>query len=88
MALMSSCPGAKIFKNPMPEPIDCSRCGAELEIWTDEVKVRCKRCGATTYKDRIPSCIDWCKYAEGCVGPALYSRLKSGAPPEGRPDAR
>lgn len=76
MALSSSCPGTKIFKNPLPEAIECSGCGEELEIWTDEFKVRCKKCGATTYKQRGPSCIDWCKYAESCVGPDLYRRLK------------
>ncbi|MHB1160308.1 MAG: hypothetical protein ACYC3V_08270 [Chloroflexota bacterium] len=76
MALMSSCPGSGMLKNPIPEPIDCSGCGTELEIWTDEFQVRCKRCGTVTYKKRGPSCIDWCKYAESCVGPDLYRRLK------------
>ena len=36
----------------------------------------CKGCGAITYKDRMPSCVDWCKYAESCVGPDLYRKLK------------
>jgi LSD1 subclass zinc finger protein len=75
MALMSTCPGSKIFKNPMPEPIECSECREELEIWTDELSVRCKKCGAVTYKARMPSCIDWCKHAEECVGPELMKKL-------------
>jgi len=76
MAFMSSCPGSQTFKNPIPEPINCRGCGEELEIWTDEFQVRCKKCGTVTYKQRMPSCIDWCKYAEHCVGPDLYRRLK------------
>ena len=76
MALMSSCPGSKALKNPLPETISCSGCGEELEIWTDEFKVRCRKCGAITYKQRGTSCIDWCKYAESCVGPDVLRRLK------------
>jgi hypothetical protein len=76
MALMSSCPGSKIFKNPTPEDILCSNCREELEIWTDELMVRCHKCGAVTYKSRMPACVDWCKYAEGCVGTELYRKLK------------
>ncbi len=75
MALMSSCPGSKLFKNPMPEPIECSGCKEELEIWSDEVMVRCKKCGAVTYKSRMPSCLEWCKHAEDCVGPEIMKRL-------------
>lgn len=77
MGLMSSCPGSKIFKSPMPEPIECSGCGKELEIWTDELRVVCKDCGRATYKDRMPACIDWCSHAEDCVGPDLLKRLTS-----------
>ncbi len=76
MGLMASCPGSKLLKSPVPESIECSGCGEELEIWTDELKVRCKRCGTTTYKNRMPSCIEWCKHAESCVGPELYRKLK------------
>jgi hypothetical protein len=77
MAMLGSCPGSKIFKSPMPEPIACSGCHEELEIWTDEMKVRCKKCGTVTYKDRMPSCIDWCKHAEDCVGPDILKKLNS-----------
>ncbi len=76
MAIMGSCPGSRLFKNPLPEAIQCSGCGEELEIWTDEMKVRCKGCGTITYRDRMPSCIDWCKDAESCVGPELFKQLK------------
>jgi LSD1 subclass zinc finger protein len=76
MGLMSACPGSKVLKGPTPESITCSGCGEELEIWTDEMKVRCKKCNAITYKARMPSCIDWCKYAESCVGSELYRQLK------------
>ncbi len=77
MGLMSSCPGSKIFKNPVPEPIACSGCNEELEIWSDEIMVRCKKCGSVTFKSRMPSCIDWCKHADACVGPEIMKRLKA-----------
>ena len=76
MAFLSSCPGSQALKNPTPEDIACSSCGAELEIWTDEFQVRCKRCGTINLRKRGPSCIDWCSFAESCIGSDLYRKLK------------
>lgn len=77
MGFMSACPGSQSLKHPTPEEIVCRGCGAELEIWTDEIHVRCKRCDTVTTRRLGPSCIDWCNCAESCIGPVLYRRLKA-----------
>ena len=76
MSFDKFCPGSSHLRNPMPESVDCPHCGSDVEIWTDELKARCPNCGNTVYRERLPSCIDWCRYAEECVGPEIYRRLK------------
>ncbi|MCL5256217.1 MAG: phosphohydrolase [Chloroflexi bacterium] len=71
-----SCPGSRIFKEPMPEYVACSRCGTEVEIWTDEMKATCPKCKTPVFRDRAPSCIDWCAYAKECVGEETLLRLR------------
>ncbi len=72
-----SCPGSKIIKEPMPEYVGCSKCGAEVEIWTDEIKAVCPKCKTPVFRDRAPSCIDWCAYAKECVGEETLLRLRA-----------
>lgn len=64
----------------------CSNCGAEEEIWSDELKVRCPGCRAWIYKEEVPSCIHWCKAARECLGEERWKRLMGNdtdAPGEG-----
>ena len=75
MALNRSCPGSLSLKEPKPEYQVCSRCGYEVEIWTDEFKRRCPQCGGLIVKGRQNSCIDWCQYAKLCVGDETYARI-------------
>ena len=75
MAFNRNCPGSGSFKNPLPESIQCISCGNEIEIWSDEMKVRCRKCGTINYKDRNLTCVEWCKFAKECLGPELYSKL-------------
>ena len=60
------------------QEIKCPECGYKLEIFSDEVKVRCPNCKSLVCRERIPSCIDWCRYAEKCIGEA---KLKHGFNP-------
>ena len=39
------CPGLERALTIIPELFPCPCCGAEIEIWTDERKARCGRCG-------------------------------------------
>jgi hypothetical protein len=47
-----------------------------VEIWSDEMKAKCPNCGALASRDIPPSCIDWCKWGEECVGTEAYERLR------------
>ena len=78
MVFDRSCPGAQTIRQPRPEFIDCTNCGSEVEIWTDELKATCSKCGEKLFRAQQASCIDWCPHAKECVGPEVYARLKAG----------
>jgi len=68
------CPGAKYLRQPKPELFDCPSCGEEVEIWSDEIRGVCSRCGRTVFREGTMSCLGWCKFAQECVGEATYKR--------------
>ena len=76
MSLFRGCPGAVNIREVTPEEITCPQCGEEVEIWSDELTARCTHCGARVSREQGPSCIDWCAFAEECIGTEKYSRLK------------
>jgi hypothetical protein len=76
VSLFRGCPGAVTFREVRPEDITCPECGAEVEIWSDELTARCSQCGARASRELGPSCIDWCSYAEQCIGTEKFQRLK------------
>ena len=53
--------------------VKCPECGAVVEIFTDEQKVRC-RCGHLILREAVPSCIMWCAAAERCLGQVIDLR--------------
>jgi hypothetical protein len=73
--VVNKCPGQddRFIK---AEKIICPGCGYEMEIFSDEMKVRCPKCKILACKDRLPSCIDWCKHAKDCVGEEKWKQLK------------
>ena len=58
------------------KPIICTACGYIAEIFSDEAKVRCPKCGAYITAERLPSCVDWCQHAKECVGEERWKKLK------------
>jgi predicted RNA-binding Zn-ribbon protein involved in translation (DUF1610 family) len=68
------CPGAKILRQPQPQMFDCPSCGEEVEIWTDEIRGVCSNCGRAVFRDGYMSCLEWCKFAQDCVGEEAYDR--------------
>ena len=68
------CPGQDSRKIKA-ESIKCPGCGYKAEIFSDEVKVKCPKCKALICRQRLPSCIDWCKYAKECVGQERWQRV-------------
>lgn len=67
-----SCPGAKNLKQPQPQNTKCPFCDYELEIWSDEIKVKCPHCQKTVIRKQVPTCLDWCRYAKECAGDRIY----------------
>jgi ribosomal protein S27AE len=65
------------LRTPTLEIRKCPQCGEDVEVFSNDLKVVCSRCGFVIYND-IQSCIQWCKYAEECVGTEMYKRLKEG----------
>lgn len=75
----NECPGSKDIKNPSPEELSCGKCGASVEIWTDESETKCKSCGNTVTRIIGPTCLDWCAFAKECVGEDKYRKIKAGS---------
>lgn len=69
------CPGQDM-RNLRVELHKCPNCGAEVEIFSDEVKVKCHQCGQMAYADQLPSCIEWCAAARECLAEARWTQLK------------
>ena len=66
--MLDKCPGQD-KRNLKIEKIKCASCGYEAEIFSDEVKVRCPGCKNDICRQRLPSCVDWCKHARECMRP-------------------
>jgi hypothetical protein len=74
--MINKCPGQD-SRNVKAQTIVCSDCGYNIEIFSDEVKVSCPKCKALVCRQRLPSCVDWCKHALDCIGEEKYKQLKS-----------
>ena len=57
----------------------CPKCGAEVEMFSDELRVKCHACGEYVCKDQTPSCVSWCAKAQECVGDERLRELKGDA---------
>lgn len=64
--MIFKCPGQD-DRNLKAETLICAGCGYKLEIFSDEIKVYCPKCRNLVYRQRLPSCLDWCKAARECV---------------------
>jgi len=71
------CPGQEM-RNLRVELYKCPNCGAEVEVFSSEVKVKCYQCGEPVYREKLPSCIEWCASARLCLGEERWRRLKDG----------
>lgn len=75
--MINKCPGQD-RRNVKVETCLCQFCGYEVEIFSDEIQRICPACKKQVCKERLPSCIDWCKYAKDCIGEEKYKLLKGG----------
>jgi len=75
--MIFKCPGQD-KRNITAEIILCPNCGKNLEIFSDELKIKCPQCRNFVFRERMPSCLDWCKSAKKCIGEYSWQRLKEG----------
>ena len=73
--MIFKCPGQD-NRNLKTEVLRCLDCGYSIEIFSDEIQIRCPKCKNLFYRDRLPSCVDWCKAARECVGEGMFKQLK------------
>ena len=51
---------------------DCPHCGAAIEFWKTDIRVRCPNCKQKVVNPRFDlGCAAWCAYAEQCLGAAI-----------------
>ena len=74
---MFECPGAANMRTPTIKIKKCPKCGEEVEFFPTDMKVECSNCKFTIFSD-LQSCVQWCEYAEKCLGEELYKKLKKG----------
>jgi hypothetical protein len=73
--MVSRCPGQD-GRNLTVSLYICPGCGTEVEIFSDETRIKCRKCGAWVYRDKLPSCIDWCSRAWECLGEERWNKIK------------
>ena len=75
--MIVKCPGQD-NRDLKVEILKCPDCGYKIEIFSDEIKVKCPECKALACRVRLPSCVDWCKKARECIGEGKWKQLKTG----------
>ncbi|MDD5686265.1 MAG: phosphohydrolase [Elusimicrobia bacterium] len=73
--MFEKCPGQST-RNLKVGIYKCSYCAQEVEIFSDEFRVKCPKCKKFVFKDKIPSCIEWCKSARECIGAERWDKVK------------
>jgi DNA-directed RNA polymerase subunit RPC12/RpoP len=58
IAVNDKCPG-KSMRNLTAKIYRCRHCGGEVEMFSDEPRVRCKKCRNFIYKEQLPCCIEY-----------------------------
>lgn len=53
----------------------CPNCGAEVEMFSDETRVKCRACGTYVVKEEVPTCISWCSQVRACIGEERWAAL-------------
>jgi len=69
------CPGQD-NRNLRVKLYKCPKCGNEVEIFSDEIRVKCNKCGEYVVSEQLPSCIEWCASARKCLGEERWRQLK------------
>ena len=73
--MMFKCPGIANIRTPTISIKKCPECGAEVELFSIDMKVDCPQCGRPVFNN-ISSCVEYCQYAEQCLGAENYEKYK------------
>jgi DNA-directed RNA polymerase subunit RPC12/RpoP len=73
--MVTKCPGQDL-RNLRVSLHKCPNCGAEVEMFSDEIRVKCPKCGEKVYREQVSSCIDWCAKARECLGEERWKQLR------------
>ena len=73
--MTAGCPGQDL-RNLRVSLCKCTNCGAMVEVFSDEMKVKCHKCGEKVYREQAPVCIDWCASARQCLGEERWKELR------------
>jgi hypothetical protein len=46
-------------------------------VWSDEPTGTCLACGCSVTRTSTQSCLDWCKYAQECLGDEKYKQYQT-----------
>ncbi len=72
--MTSKCPGQDSRK--LTASIhNCPQCGKGVEMFSDEMNIRCPNCKTLVEKENVPNCIEWCKEAKRCLGPERWEKV-------------
>jgi hypothetical protein len=72
--IFDHCPGVANLRIPTFTFKKCSHCGEEVELFSNNISVKCSGCGFVVCND-IESCIQWCRHAKVCVGEEMSRKL-------------
>jgi ribosomal protein S27E len=72
---IDNCPGQDGRELKVADLI-CPHCGSEVEIFSDERRVKCHRCGNYVDQEEVPTCAEWCAMARECLGEERWEQLK------------
>jgi len=73
--MIPKCPGQD-GRDLKVEILTCPNCGYKVEIFSDEIEVKCPKCKVSACRERLPTCVDWCKAARKCIGEEKWKQLK------------
>ncbi len=65
--MINRCPGQD-GREIRAEFLRCPCCGYKVEIFSDEIRRNCPKCGQIIYRQKLPSCADWCRSGRECLG--------------------
>jgi DNA-directed RNA polymerase subunit RPC12/RpoP len=70
----TKCPGqdTRYWKAEDIHEAACPYCGALIEFWKTDLRVRCPECRRKVLNPRFNlGCAEWCSYADKCLGGAV-----------------